>query len=88
MQILGTIPVTLTVKNNQKLLICLCSTLVVATIILSLFILWQQKQAKRQRKRSARPFIVQKQKGKRAMHHNIQFKLFVTKQSKGDLPFI
>ena len=59
--ILGTIPVTLTVKNNQILLICLCSTLVVVTILLSLFIVWQQKQAKRQRERSTRPFIMQKQ---------------------------
>lgn len=59
--ILGTIPVTLYIKNNQILLICLCSTLVVVTILLSLFIVWQQKQAKRQRERSTRPIIMQKQ---------------------------
>lgn len=59
--ILGTIPVTLTIKNNQILLICLCGTLGVVTILLSLFIVWQQKQAKRQRERSTRPYIMQKQ---------------------------
>lgn len=59
--ILGTIPVTLTVKNNRILLICLCSTLGIVTILLSLFILWQHKQVKRQRERSTRPFILQKQ---------------------------
>lgn len=59
--ILGTIPVTLTVKNNQILLICLCSTLAAVTILLSLFIVWQHKQAKRQRERSTRPYIMQKQ---------------------------
>jgi len=68
--ILGTIPVTLTIKNNQILLICLCSTLVVVTIILSLFIVWQQKQAKRQRERSTRPFIMQIQ-NKNAMYTSV-----------------
>ncbi|XP_031633149.1 uncharacterized protein LOC116346958 [Contarinia nasturtii] len=68
--ILGTIPVTLTVKNNQILLICLCSTLVVVTILLSLFIVWQQRQAKRQRERSTRPFIMQKQ-NKNAMYTSV-----------------
>lgn len=59
--ILGTIPVTLTIKNNRIVLICLCTTLVFVAVLLSLFIVWQQKQAKRQREWSTRPVIIQKQ---------------------------
>lgn len=59
--IFGTISVTLTIKNNQTLLICLCSMLGIVSVLLSLFIVWQQKQAKRQRGRSTRPFVLQKQ---------------------------
>lgn len=59
--ILGTIPVTLIIKNNQIVLISLCATLVFVAILLSLFIFWQQKQAKRQREWSTRPFTQQKQ---------------------------
>lgn len=59
--ILGTIPVTLTIKNNQIVLISLCTTLIFVAILLSLFIFWQQKQAQRQREWSTRPFTIQKQ---------------------------
>lgn len=59
--ILGTIPITLTIKNNQIVLISLCATLVFVAILLSLFIFWQQKQVQRQREWSTRPFTIQKQ---------------------------
>lgn len=60
--ILGTIPVTIVLKNNQIVLICLCSTLLVVAILLSVFCVWQQKQVKRQRAHSSLPYIIRQNK--------------------------
>lgn len=59
--ILGTIPVTLILKNNQIVLICLCSTLLAVAILLSVFCVWQHEQVKRQRARSSLPYIIHRQ---------------------------
>lgn len=75
--ILGTIPVTLILKNNQIVLICLCTTLLVVAILLSVFCVWQQKQVKRQRARSSLPYIIQRQ-NKVFNYHLLSFYLLLS----------
>lgn len=55
--IVGTIPASLTIRNNKIVLILLCATLVVVLILLSLFIIWQQRHARRMRERYGRPYV-------------------------------
>lgn len=66
--ILGTIPATLTIRNNKIVLACLCITLATVTILVLLFIIWQQRQARRQRERYGRPYVLQ-------VHNQVKYEM-------------
>lgn len=55
--IVGTIPASLTIRNNKIVLIFLCATVAVVLIMMSMFFVWQQRHARRMRERYGRPYV-------------------------------
>lgn len=54
---IGTIPATITIRNNKIVLIFLCVTLGIVLVLLALFFVWQQRHARQMRERYGRPYV-------------------------------